>query len=159
MILDKNLMFSEAQDLLQTNATYNSTNILDLGAAPTVPGGLVGTVPIDPGRGHDIRFRAWVTTTFTTSASATLRVELVQSAATNLGTPTILPGFDTGVLAITNLTANSIFKLPEVVSPLKTPLRYMGVLWIIGTGATTAGNASAGLLLDTQTNTLPTQIV
>lgn len=150
MIFDKQNMFSEAQDLAQTNATYASTNVIDLGAAPTVPGGLVGTLPIDPGRGGKVEIFCRVGTTFTTSAGGTLRVQVVLSAATALSTPTILS--DTGILAVTNLTAGFEFKLSPTIPHTKTPLRYLGILYIIGTGAMTAGTMTAGLMLDRQTN-------
>lgn len=158
-IHDKNTEFSLAQDLAQTNATYTSTNYLDLGAAPTVPGGLVGTLPIDPGRGRPLQLYCQITTTFTTSAGGTLRVEFVSSASTTISsTPTV--HLDTGVLAVTNLTDG--FQFPNIRGPLpehKTYLRYCGMLYIIGTGAMTAGNVTAGLTLDRQNNpTVATQV-
>ena len=78
------------------------------------------------------------------AGGGTLDIQLVNSAAAGLGTPTIL--WSSGVLtnaAIVAWTANTT--LYKIRIPSDMPLRYLGILWVIGTAVWTAGSLRAFL--------------
>lgn len=148
-LFDQQLMFSVAQDLAQAANTYNSTNVIDLGVPGTPAQGSVALIR-NPGRGYIIKVEARIVEAFTSGGSATLTVNLVTSAATNLGTPTTLA--TSGSLALAALTLGAKINLEAALDDNATYLRYLGLQYVIGTATTTAGKVTAGLLLDTQTS-------
>jgi hypothetical protein len=142
MIFDLQNLFSDKQLI---DATTNSTNVIDMGVAGTIPGGFktaYGTALRDYGRGQPVNVICQVTTVFATSTS--VRVQLVASAATNLGTPTSLG--DSGVIAIASLVPGYQFRIGGVIPPGAT-LRYLGLIYTVA-GSTGTGNITAGLLFD-----------
>lgn len=145
MMLDKQNTFSDKQDLAQTAATYLSTNSLDLG----VPGvdGLGNTVIADVGRSRNIELLVQVTETFTSSGSATVQFQLIESANANLSSPDVLA--TTPAIAYTALKAGYQARLGW---PAGFTKRYIGVQYVIGTATTTAGKVTAALVETRQTN-------
>ena len=149
MILDKQALFSDKQDLAQTNATYYSTNSYDLGVGGTMPAHF-GTAYHDPGTGNEVEVFVRVTETFTTAASGTLQVNLVMSANANLSSPTILtPG--TAAMAVSALVAGYQFRTVCSI-PHGTTARYFGIQYVIATGAMSAGKITAGFVMDQDDN-------
>jgi hypothetical protein len=71
----------------------------------------------------------------TMTATGTVNVQLVCSAAAALGTDTIL--WETGVMVhatiIAKMLANTIVWVVKI--PRNIPLRYLGVAWVVGTDA------------------------
>ncbi|UPY96259.1 MULTISPECIES: Bbp16 family capsid cement protein [Pectobacterium] len=134
MILDKLLMFSEAQAI---TASTVSTDIIDLG-------------PIDGNRrdigvGEPLEFFVNVNTTATAAGAATVNIQL-QTSADNSTWVTLS---DSGALALSALTVGK-----RVVS-LKVPqgvLRYLRVSYAVATGPLTAGAFTAGINLDVDAN-------
>jgi hypothetical protein len=136
MILDKLLMFSEAQAVTVTAA---STDVIDLGP-------IKGTLR-DIGVGTPIEFWATVNTTATAAGAATLDVQL----QTSLDNATWVTLFDSGALPLANLVAGKrLFstKVPQGV------LRYLRANFVVATGPLTAGAFTTGMNLDVDSFTV-----
>jgi hypothetical protein len=87
-------------------------------------------------------YLVWRTgTAFTITATGTMEVQIVCSAAAALGTDTVL--WSSGAMthdAVEALyTANTIIWVIKL--PRKFPLRYLGVAWVIGTDHLDTGTA------------------
>ena len=143
MWLDKQLMFSEDQSLVgSASDVTTSTNVVDVGDAKK-------------GEGNPIEVYAKMTTAITpditTTATSTLRAQLLTAAGAALNTGAVTL-FDTGALAYTAWDAigdgPTIRVLPDDAK------RYLGWKFTIGAGMDiTAGAFSSGLVLGQQTNT------
>ena len=157
MIFDKQLMFSENQDLSQDAGTYKS-NTIDLaagfGTIPQAgPTGSIGDVATglirDLARGKPISFFAQMTEALSTGSSPTLRL-YVYGCATIDGSndlaATTITYFDSGVIAAATLVAGYRFRFGRF-SP-NTLLRYMQCNYVIGTATTTTGTITAGLTFE-----------
>lgn len=144
MLFDKQLMLSEAQDLSQTAATYNSTNVIDLGASGVTGAG--ATLNGNLGLGEPVRMSVQVVEAFA-GATATVDIRIVGSASSDLSTPTVLAS--TGATAVAGLIAGAKPAAVNIYLP-PTTLRYLGILYVIATATTTAGTITAGLVLDRQ---------
>lgn len=141
--------FSVDQDLSQEAGAYNST-VLDLGVPGTIKGVTDATALQRIGLGaHPIYYEVRVTEAFTATGAATLRVQLVNSAATNLGTPTVIA--DTGVLAKSVLTLGARLLRGSLLG-IPLALRYLGIIYTIADDTTATGKCTAGLLATLQTN-------
>lgn len=146
MLLDKQLMFSEAQALTSTGNTL-STNTIDLGLTGSPAIG--GTILYDIGRGSPVLIIAQVVTTFTSGGAGTLAVQFVQADNAALSTNLeVLQATD--AIALATLTAGYTFRLSAVPSGVSK--RYIGLRYVIGTAAMTAGAVTAGLALDRTSN-------
>lgn len=149
MIIDKQLLLSDGQDLSQTAGTYVSTNTIDLATAGTVPAAFqaVGSFPADLGRSmRHLELVVQVDETFTSGGAATLQVQVITDNDAALGSPTVIQSSDT--IALATLVAGYRFR---VAVPPGLAERYLGVQYVIGTATTTAGTCSAFLLMDGQT--------
>lgn len=135
MILDKLLMFSEAQAVTVTAA---STDVIDLGP--------IDGTRRDIGVGQPLEFFAQVNTSAAAAGAATVNIQL-QTSADNAAWTTLA---SSGDLALAALTAGK-----RVVS-MKVPagvLKYLRVNYVVGTGPLTAGAFTAGINLDVDNNT------
>lgn len=145
MLLDKQNMFSDAQDLAQAAGNYLSTNTIDLGATGATA--TQGSPSSDIGRARGIDVLAQITETFTSGGAATLQVQLVSADNAALSSNlTVLS--ETPAYALAALTAGKQF--PLRFAPPVTQ-RYIGARFVIGAATTTAGKCSVGLVLDKQT--------
>lgn len=145
MLLDKQNMFSDAQDLAQAAGSYLSTNTIDLGATGSTS--IQGSPSSDIGRARNIDVLAQITETFTSGGAATLQVQLVSADNAALSSNlTVLA--ETPAYALAALTAGKQFPL-RFAPPVSQ--RYIGVRYVIATATTTAGKCSAGLVMDKQT--------
>lgn len=141
MWIDKHLMFSEDQSLIGVaSAVITSTNVLDVGDAKKGEGNPIDvfaamTTPITP----DI----------TTTATSTIRAQLVTSAFEGLtGSITL---YDTGSLAYTSWDAVGDGPLCRILP--NSAKKYLGWLITIGAGMDiTAGAFSSNLVLGQQSN-------
>jgi hypothetical protein len=131
MITDAQTNFSNAQAL--TTGTVVSTNAYDMGVAR------------DIGRGRDLRVYTNVTTAFTGGTS--LQVNIIQSANSDLSSPTVLMSGAT--IAEASLTAGKV--LLDQVLPA-TSQRYIGLQYV-NTGTHTAGAVTAGIVMNTDSGT------
>lgn len=135
MILDKLLMFSEAQAVTAGGA---STDVIDL--AP------IDGTRRDIGVGRPLEFWANVNTTATAAGAATLNVQL-QTSPDNSTWTTI---YDSGTLALAALTAGKRLFSAKVPAGVQ---RYLRVNYVVGTGPLTAGAFTSGINLDVDNNT------
>jgi hypothetical protein len=143
MILDKQLMFSDQQNLAQAAGSYLSTNTVDLGATGST---FHGSPPDDFGKGSPKRLLAEVTTAFTSGGSGTLQVQVVTADDAAL-TSNLTVQAETPVLALATLVAG--YQVPlNIAAGIKQ--RYLGLRYIIGTATMTAGAVSAGIVIDKQ---------
>jgi hypothetical protein len=116
-------MFSDSQAV---TATANATGVIDLRENR------------DIGAGEPVDIVFSVTTAFTAGGSATLTIQIVYSAATNLGTPTEI--FNSGAIAVATLVAG--YRLAVKIARA-TPLRYLGVIYTVATGPMLTGAIEA----------------
>lgn len=145
MLLDKQNMFSENQDLSQDAGSYLSTNTIDRGATGSTA--FHGSPVNDIGRTRGLELMCQITETFTSGGAATLQVQLVSADNAALDSNlTVLS--ETPAYALAALTAGKQF--PISFGPGITQ-RYLGLRYVIGTATTTAGTVSAGFVLDRQT--------
>lgn len=132
-ITDALLQLASAQGSI-TSSTVVSTNTIDK------------SVQRDLGDGEDLYAVFSIDTAFAGGTSLTLQV--IESAAANLGTPTVI--VSTGAIPLASLTAGAMFalKLPPQVN--SRGLRYLGAQYV------PAGTFSAGAISATITKDLPT---
>lgn len=135
MILDKLLMFSEAQAV---TATAASTDVIDLGP--------IDGTRRDIGVGYPLEFWATVNTTATASGAATVNVQL-QTSPDNSTWTTIA---SSGDLALSALVAGKRIVSQKVPSGVQ---KYLRVNYTVGTGPLTAGAFTSGINLDVDNNT------
>lgn len=148
MILDMQNLCSDSQDLSQAAGSYLSTNAIDLtGGTFTSPGGY-GTIPRDAAKGENLNFYVQVDETFTSGGAATLTVELIMSANSDLSSYTVL--HTTPALALATLVAG--YQIRIAVPYVGLTSRYLGVRYTIGTATTTAGTCTAGIAKDIVTS-------
>lgn len=126
MITDKQTRFSDAQAF--TTGTQVSTNAYDLGLAR------------DVGRGNELRVVATIDTTFTGGTS--LQVQVIESASSNLSSPTVLAS---GAV-IAEAAALAGTKALDVVLPT-TSKRYLGIQ-VVTVGTHGAGALTAGIVMN-----------
>ncbi|EIA3204251.1 hypothetical protein K7D44_002373 [Salmonella enterica] len=134
MILDKLLMFSEAQAV---TASAASTDVIDLGP--------IDGTSRDIGVGYPLEFWANVNTTATAGGAATLNVQL-QTSPDNSTWTTL---YDSGTLALAALTAGKRLFSAKVPAGVQ---RYLRVNYVVGTGPLTAGAFTSGINLDVDNN-------
>ena len=134
MILDKLLMFSEAQAV---TATAASNDVIDLG-------------PIDGNRrdigvGYPLELFVNVNTTATAAGAATVNIQL-QTSPDNSSWTTLTTSGDLALSALTSGKRVMSQKVPQGVQ------RYLRVNYVVGTGPLTAGAFTAGINLDVDNN-------
>ncbi|PQM29405.1 hypothetical protein CVO77_00250 [Sphingopyxis lindanitolerans] len=134
MITDRELTFSNNQAV--TTGTQVSTDVIDTGAAG-----------ININTNRELQIFVAVTADFADGTS--LAVNLIESAASNLGTPTVLVG--SGVIAEANLKKGAV--LLRLAVP-RTSKRYLG-LQFVTVGTHTAGTVWGGFVRDTDDTTIP----
>jgi len=135
MILDKNLLMSNAQAV---TATAASTDVIDLGLA------------YDLGNGDDIEVICQVGTAFTAGGAATMTVA-VQGSVDN---STFFDLMLTRAIPVASLTAGSEpcrYRIPSPGAGQVLP-RFIRMNYTIATGPMTAGTITAGLALTRQNN-------
>lgn len=134
MLIDKQTQFSDAQAVTSTGST-DSTNIIDLGVARDVSGPVA----------EQLALLCVVNTTFTSSGSATLKVQ-VQTSPDNSSWSILEQSDD---IAVASLVQGYRFLPGMLVGPTS---RYLKLTYVVGTAAMTAGKLPAALVpsLDVQ---------
>lgn len=135
MILDKLLMFSEAQAV---TATAASTDVIDLGP--------IDGTRRDIGVGYPLEFWVLVNTNATAAGAATVNVQL-QTSPDNSAWTTI---YESGALALAALTAGKRIMSAKVPAGVQ---KYLRVNYAVSTGPLTAGAFTSGINLDVDNNT------
>ncbi len=134
MILDKLLMFSEAQAV---TASAASTDVIDLGP--------IDGTRRDIGVGYPLELFVNVNTTATAAGAATVNFQL-QTSPDNSTWTTLTTSGD---LALTALTAGKRVMSQKVPQGVQ---RYLRLNYVVGTGPLTAGEFTAGINLDVDNN-------
>lgn len=130
MIIDKQNHFNYGMQTI--TATAASTDIIDQGAAG---------VEYGPGSSFLVS-RAG--TAFTAAGAATLNIQLQTATDPAFTTPVTV--YDSGAIAKTALTANTLVQQVDISAlPLK---RYIRVYYVVGTGPMTAGTIESFLTPD-----------
>lgn len=141
MILDKTLLLEDNLAVSGLSvATTASTNVIDF------------SVGRDIGVGERIGVWAQINVAFTTAASGTFQW-ILQASADNSAWNTICQG--PAAMPVADLIPGL---LVSMVTTIRSPTmrrqniksRYLRFQWVVGTGVFTAGNISAGLVLDIQ---------
>jgi hypothetical protein len=134
MYLDKLLEFGDASAIALNigNAIAPNTDVVDLGAAPTLQ---------DIGNGEPIYLVLQVDTAFV-GATATIQFQLATDSTSNLATSKTVH-LDTGAIAVATWAAGytKIYALPVEVAYE----RYMGLWMTVATANVTAGKLNAFL--------------
>jgi hypothetical protein len=134
MIMDAELMFSEAQAI---TATAASTNQVDLGPSK-----------FKTSNGRRLEIELTVVEAFTAGGAATLTVQLRTDDNSGMATPIVLVQSD--VLALADLTLGARVRFELSLPP--TVERYVDLRYVVATGPMTAGKLSARVTTGRQTN-------
>lgn len=135
MLTDREMTFSNNQAI--TTGTQVSTDAYDQGVA---------NVNINTGR--ELQVFASVTTLFASGTSLT--VNLIESANSDLSSPTVLAS--SGVVAEAALTKGTVLLRTAVP---RTSKRYLGLQYVT-VGTHTAGTVFGGIVRDTDDTLIPT---
>lgn len=133
MIIDKNLVMSDAQEVLTTTESKDNADPAVEQHIDTLAAGDA----ISPGA----RLHVLVDTKFV-GEGATLTIALETGTTSDCGTAI----FTTAALAVGTLTAGAV--LVDIVIP-KGVLQYLRMYYTVGSGPFTAGNIDARIVLDT----------
>jgi hypothetical protein len=152
-------LFADKQALGTATGTTVSTNVIDLNnGITTVPGampsgvvGVIGGLFHDQGRGADILIYAQITTAVAGNATSTLTINLIVDDDPTMASPLVIG--TTGALdAAAGIAAGTVLKisgrLPAGLGGTNT--RYLALNYVIATATMTAGNITAGIVLDRQ---------
>jgi len=135
MILDSTLLLSDDQAI---TVTANSTNIIDLGNDDAL------VQALNEKGGEHLKFFAQVTTAFAGGTSVALKLT-TDDSSTFASETTI---YESAAVATASLVAGYQFKLPAL-PPINE--QYLRATYTV-VGTHTAGNITAGLVMDVQTN-------
>jgi hypothetical protein len=149
MLADLQNIFSDKQTLVAVVGTVVGTNVIDLRAVGTIPQG--GSPIADIGRMKSYQvpdIMVQLTTTYLAAGGAsTVDFQILNSAATNLGSPTTLDA--SGPIAKATLIAG--YQVPVGRNLQPCALRYLGTNYVIATNDGTAGAVWAGFASTRQT--------
>lgn len=134
MLTDREMTFSNNQAV--TTGTQTSTDVYDQGVAG-----------VNLNTGRELQVFVSVTTLFASGTS--LNVNLVESASSDLSSPTVL--LSSGVIAEANLTKGAVLLRASVP---RTTKRYLG-LQFVTVGTHTAGTIFGGIVRDTDDTAIP----
>lgn len=134
---DQQLTFSKDQAVTATG-TALSENVLDVEKYFSGRGGA------------DVRFILKLSQAFTSGGAGTLQVQLVEADNAALTTNAVVL-HDTGALALAALTADNVKPRIDIPLPKNSGKKYLGLKYIVGTAAMTAGRVTSYLDIDSAT--------
>jgi len=138
MILDKELLFSDAQAV---TATAVSTNIVDLGPVAA------GQLDRDIGQGEPLRLVVICDTTALSTGSSTVTVSIETDDAATFPSATVL--YQSAAIAKASITAGA--RLIDIPLP-KGFETFMRLRYTVAVADLTAGAVTAMIVLDSQDN-------
>lgn len=144
MLMDLETLLSDEQDIGQTTGNYLSTNTIDLGATGTPM--RASPLKSDPGEARNLEVLIQIIEAVT-SANSTGTVQFQLVMADNAALDSNL----TVVAETAAIVCPAAGYKAKLAVPPGINKRYLGVRYVIGVQTTTAGTATAGLLLDLQT--------
>lgn len=134
MIIDKSLGFSNAQVNVLAQATYDSTNIVDLGMTA-----LAGSTFGDADGGQQLNLYVNSDSAATSGGAATLVIKLVTATDVAFTTPVTL--FTSATYTLAQLAAGTLLQL---VVP-RGFLRFLKLTYTVGTADLTASSFTASM--------------
>lgn len=146
MIFSEELMFSDDQDVSQAAGTYPSTNKIDTGAPGTVYGAAAALVR-NVGPGNPVPILVQLTETVTSAGAATMQFQIETADEEAFDTTNVVVA-QSRVYALADLVAGLKWGVAVLPNDMK---RFIRVNYVIGTAATTAGLATAGIVHGVQT--------
>lgn len=156
MILDNYLMFDSPlapRNLAQVVATYDSTNIIDLGITSGIPTSANGGGARDMGIGDDpaLKLLVMVTTTFTSGGAGTLAINLAGAIDNGAGAPAAFSVWWTSpAYALATLVQGARLydmDMPRPPDGIAIP-RFLKMQYAIAGATMTAGQLVAGIVID-----------
>jgi hypothetical protein len=156
MILDNLLMFDSPlapRNLAQIVATYDSTNIIDLGVISGIPTSANGGGARDIGIGDDpaMKLLVQVSTAFVSAGGGTLAINLAGAVDNGAGAPAAFSTWWTSpIYTIAQMVAGARLldmDFPRPPQGVAIP-RYVKLQYAIATATITAGAVIAGIVLD-----------
>ena len=138
-IIDSQLEFSDAQDIGQVEATYLSTNVIDLSVAREVSNGqpLYLVVQIEEA---------------VVGTSSTIEIRLRSDSTAAVHATTSTGHYTSGAIPEATLVAGYTIVIPLPTNGLGAVYeQFLGVQYIVGTATTTAGTVNARLTIDPPT--------
>jgi len=148
MLLDKQMLMQDNEALSLAGAgTYLGLKSVDTGVAGTDAFG--NTVIHDAGRGKDLIAFIEVLTAITSGGAATVQFQLVQADDAALTT-------NVNILCQTDVmpkaTLFSGYRARSGKEPAGVTRRFLGIQYVVGTAALTAGNVTSALAMDDNTS-------
>lgn len=148
MIFSDELLFSDDQDLSQVVGTYPSTNIIDTGAPGTVFGH-AAALKRRVGPGTPVPILVQVTEDFDSATDTeTLQFQIETADEEAFDTTNVVVA-QSRAYAAADLVAGLQFGVAVLPNDVK---RYLRVNYVIAGETTTAGKATAGIVLGVQTS-------
>lgn len=151
-LFDRQLMVSNQQAVTSVGNNVSTDAIDTLSAAfdsgtlasstPATTDNLGNTIPADFARNQGLDFYVQVDTTFTSGGAATMAVEVVTSANSDLSSPTVL--CSSSAIAVATLVAGYQFRINLPAKGATS--RYLGLRYVVATAAMTAGKVTAGVI-------------
>lgn len=135
MIIDTQTQFSNEQAV---TSTAISTNVIDLGATPTLR---------DLGTGETMDLVISVDEAATASGAATVTFSLESDSTADLATSATVHWSSA---AIGKATLVAGYEVARIKIPAGSYERYLGLRYTVGTGPLTAGKFTASLVKDAQ---------
>jgi hypothetical protein len=143
MIIDSQALFSDDQAV---TATAVSSNIIDLGATGTVPGGSTA-LSRDIGKGTPVEILIQWTVAAVSGGASTVTVDLETDDNSSFSSATTLA--TTGAIAKATLVAGYQMKIHYMPRGAE---RYIRLNYTVATANLTAGAVTAGIVAGVQTN-------
>lgn len=141
MIMDRSLLFSDAQAI---TATAASTNLVDLGATGTPYGG--SAIVRNIGHGQPVPTVVTVTESFNTLTTLTISLETDDNASFSSATTVwTSPAYTLAQLAI-----GAKHLMPDYI-PSSVSERYLRLKYTVGGSNPTLGKITAGVVMSRQT--------
>lgn len=153
MIIDRNLRFSNGQDLSQVIGTYASTDVIDLHGAGLLPTLASGQGARDMGIGDrpSLKLLVQVLEAFAAAGAATLQVHFQGAEDDGAGAPGAwVTWWSSPLYALADLVVGARlldidFPRPPAGEPYP---RFVRLLYQIATDTTTAGTIFAAVVID-----------
>lgn len=142
--------WSDAQTLVAAVGNVEATNVLDTGATGTTV--RYGNLRKDLGRGGRVKINAQIVTAVDSAGgAATLKVQILGSAAENMGSPVVLA--ESEAIPEAELVVGYRFRIPDSF-PVKSAYRYFRPRYVIAGEDITAGAIDCEIVEDLQTGGL-----
>jgi len=147
MIFSSQLQFSDAQSVIGTVQTFNSTNVVDTGAPGTVYGA-AAALDRNVGKGEEVDIVCQVVTTLASAGAATLQfqIETADNAAFTTNNEVVA---QSRAYALAECVAGLTFGVDELPDDMR---RFIRVNYVVAGATTTAGAVTSGIVHGVQHN-------